>query len=530
MAEDDAEPELSTDPGSGDEVIALREAVERLTESMQRHQLLADNVTDVVIIASLDGHIEWISSAVNRMLGWQPSELIGHVLMDLVHPDDTSQIQREGETLDRSGVTAFQARLREAGGGYRWMQHRGRLVYDSDGRPTQLVGSWRDIESEHAARALLRASEEHYRLLVDNTTDVLMLIGLNRVIQWISSSCRTTLGVEPEDVVGRPTADWIHPDDYAATRTSIESAIAAGLDTKNNLRLRMTDGSYRWFEAVGRTATTTGDHSTMRIVRVRDIDAEHNALTALAVSQEELRAAAAHKDAFIRSLSHELRNPLSTVENALWLLEQLPADSAQAAQVLGTARRQASQLAHLVDDLLDVTRLAQNKITLEAREVDLIGLLRRVQADAAPHFTDKGIEFHVSLPDEPLLLSADPVRLTQAIDNLLHNAAKFTEPGGSVRSTLDVDTDSAEVVITIRDDGHGIDPHDLPHIFEAFSQAQTAPGGTRGGLGLGLAIVSNIVALHGGSVTATSPGLEQGAEFQIRLPLRAAPPPEGAED
>jgi PAS domain S-box-containing protein len=234
-------------------------------------------------------------------------------------------------------------------------------------------------------------------------------------------------------------------------------------------------------------------------------------------AEEALRTADRRKDEFIATLSHELRNPLAPIRNCLYILERVPSGSEQAQRALSTINRQAEQLVRLVDDLLDVVRITKGKSRLSRDKLDLALLMRQAAEDYQHILAAQGIRFEVDIPREPCPVLGDATRLVQTAGNLLGNAAKFTSTGGRVRLALA--TEGGEAVVTVADDGPGIEPALLETLFEPFAQAEQPSARGRGGLGLGLALVKGFVEMHGGRVTAASQGPGTGATFTVRLPL-----------
>jgi PAS domain S-box-containing protein len=234
-------------------------------------------------------------------------------------------------------------------------------------------------------------------------------------------------------------------------------------------------------------------------------------------AEQALRESDRRKSEFIAMLSHELRNPLAPVRNALWILENTErADQATAARA--TINRQVMHLTRIVDDLLDVTRVARGKIELQKARVDLGDLVRRAVDDYRTLFSSRDVSLVLRIEAGPLAVDADSARLAQVLGNLLHNAAKFTSPGGRTEVLVALDRPGT-ALLQVRDDGAGIAPELLQNLFEAFTQGETTLARSRGGLGLGLALVRGLVELHGGSVQASSDGPGRGAEFLVRIPL-----------
>jgi two-component system, chemotaxis family, CheB/CheR fusion protein len=238
-------------------------------------------------------------------------------------------------------------------------------------------------------------------------------------------------------------------------------------------------------------------------------------------AEQALRDADRRKDAFLAVLSHELRNPLAPIRSSLHVIEHVPSGDPAAAAAHDIIARQVGHLARLVDDLLDVTRIANGKLQVERRPLDLGDLARRTAEDHRDLFAAREVALEVALPDEPVWIEGDATRLAQVIGNLLQNSAKFTSSGDSVRLSLEGTDGSA--VLRVRDTGVGIEPAMIPRLFHAFSQADTTLNRRLGGLGLGLALVKGLVETHGGTIDASSGGKGKGAEFVVRLPLAAAP-------
>jgi signal transduction histidine kinase len=230
-----------------------------------------------------------------------------------------------------------------------------------------------------------------------------------------------------------------------------------------------------------------------------------------------LQAADRRKDEFLAMLSHELRNPLAPIRNSIYILNHFDAGSEQAGHARQIIERQTQHIARLVDDLLDVTRIARGKIELRRSRVDLTELVQRTVQDYTPVFEQFGIVLSTSLPGHPVWASVDATRVAQLVGNLLQNAAKFTPAAGRVDLSLRTVEGWAE--IRISDTGAGIPSELLPSLFEPFMQGKQSLARTEGGLGLGLALVKGIVELHQGSVWAESEGLGKGSVFTVRLAL-----------
>ncbi len=229
------------------------------------------------------------------------------------------------------------------------------------------------------------------------------------------------------------------------------------------------------------------------------------------------------KNEFLAMLAHELRNPLAPMRNAVGVLKALGTLEPNVAKFRDMIDRQVTHMVRLVDDLLDMSRLARGKILLRHERLDLTRLVRDTVEDYRSLLAEHNVGLEARLPDEPLGVSGDGTRLSQVLGNVLHNASKFTPAGGSVTVELRAESDIA--VLSVRDTGIGMEPQMLERVFETFSQADSSLDRSRGGLGLGLSLVRGLVELHGGNVQAASAGLGQGTEITIRLRLAGSPPP-----
>ncbi|MBC7781105.1 MAG: response regulator [Proteobacteria bacterium] len=229
------------------------------------------------------------------------------------------------------------------------------------------------------------------------------------------------------------------------------------------------------------------------------------------------------KDRFLAVLSHELRNPLNPIRNAVAVLRLAKSDPAKVTWAGEVIDRQARVLSRLLDDLLDVARITQDKIELRLQVIDIASAVAMASETARAGFEANRQSFEIALPDAPIYVHADPTRLAQVLSNILNNAAKYTDQGGTVR--LSVRRTGADVVVSIKDSGVGIAPEDLSSVFDMFNQVAAQSSRAGGGLGIGLALVRALIELHGGTVSARSPGLGQGSEFVVTLPTVPAPAP-----
>ena len=241
-------------------------------------------------------------------------------------------------------------------------------------------------------------------------------------------------------------------------------------------------------------------------------------------AEEGLQLADKRKDEFLATLAHELRNPLAPIRNGLQLLK-LTTDPATWQQAREMMERQLGQMVRLVDDLLDISRITCNKLELRKAPVELWAVVQSAVETARPQIEGSGHALAVTLPPQPIHLHADLTRLAQVFWNLLNNSAKFTEPGG--RISLTVEVEGGEAVVTVQDNGIGVPAESQPNPFEMFSQVDRSLERAQGGLGIGLALVKGLTEAHGGRVEVHSEGAGHGCTFIVRLPVTQRQPPAG---
>jgi PAS domain S-box-containing protein len=315
----------------------------------------------------------------------------------------------------------------------------------------------------------------------------------------------------------------IHPEDRERVLSSITRTVETRADHHIVYRIVRPDGQVRWVEAHGRVLSDQAGVPKRMVGVCVDVTERRRSEEQLRQMVLALRDADQRKDQFLAMLAHELRNPLGPMVNATYLLRVPGVDEHVAASARDILDRQVRHMARLLDDLLDVSRITRGKIEFCRELVDLTALAREVVGDHLETFRAAELTLELSMPAGPLVVYADRARLAQIVGNLLSNALKFSQAGQSVRVRVAGDPPSRHALLTVRDEGAGIEPALLDSIFEPFVQAETSLSRPRGGLGLGLAVVKGLVALHGGRVSAWSEGPGQGAELRVELPLHAGP-------
>jgi PAS domain S-box-containing protein len=377
----------------------------------------------------------------------------------------------------------------------------------------ELIANVNALLRMRQTQSALRDSEERFRQLTDNIEDVFWMFSVPaRALEYVSPAYATIWG-RPVEALERDPATWmaaVHPDDRAYV-ASLWDALPATPHYDAEFRVTMPDGSLRWVR--DRLFPVRGSRDEVyRVARMTSDITRRKEMEAL------LRAADANKNEFLATLAHELRNPLSPIRNAAALLGASGNGAferqARAREVI---TRQVDHLAHLVDDLLDVARISEGKIALRQEEVELKGVIAQAVETAGPLIAAREHRLEVIQPERRIWLMGDSVRLAQSMGNLLHNAAKFTPKGGRIR--VEVTLQDSVVRIAVQDNGIGIAEDNLSRIFGMFAQAAVPPDRAPEGLGIGLSLVSRLLEMHGGRLSATSPGIGLGSTFTVELPV-----------
>jgi PAS domain S-box-containing protein len=411
--------------------------------------------------------------------------------------------------------------------------------------------------------AQLRKAEARYRALVEHIPAVTFLASLDADAHelYVSPQIESLLGFSQEEWLANPILWYtqLHPDDRSRWHDEFARTCATGVEFYSEYRFLARDGRVVWVhgeakvvrddagrplfiqgiafditerkraeEALqrmndeletlveARTAQLANANAALRV----EIAERGRLQEALRQRAEQLAAEGRRKDEFLAMLAHELRNPLAPIRNAAQILRLVAPAHPAMCRAEDTIERQVAHMARLIDDLLDVSRISRGKILLRREPLDLAPLVRQAVADYRPLMEQAGLRLAVELPGQPLWLSGDPTRLAQVVSNLLHNANKFCDAGGLVTVRLWAEPDARTAVLSVGDTGIGMGPDILARLFEPFSQADRSLDRSRGGLGLGLALVKGLVELHGGTVAAASPGEGAGSELTVRLPLK----------
>jgi PAS domain S-box-containing protein len=371
--------------------------------------------------------------------------------------------------------------------------------------------------------SIMREAAKFLNAWIESVRDYAIFLVDRRgsVASW-NAGAERILGYGEAEILGRPAALLFTPEDRArgAPEWEMREALRVGRASNDRWHLRK-DGSRLWCSGVITLLKDEAGEPSLFVKSMRDMTERKYLEEELRRRADELQEADRHKNEFLATLSHELRNPLAPISNALYILRHGDEvyDEAEVEQATEMIERQVALIKRLVDDLMDVSRVATRKVRLQVERFPLGHVLAAAAEAVKPLVAERRHQLTVRIDTEPILIEADATRLEQVIVNLLTNAAKYTDPGGSI--VLTGAREGAEAVIRVRDDGIGIASDLLPDVFDLFRQAEHSLDRTRGGLGIGLALARSLVELHGGTIRADSEGIGEGTEFTVRLPVLA---------
>jgi PAS domain S-box-containing protein len=459
-------------------------------------------------------------------------------LAEYLHPDDAPAFREALETaLHGGGRFRFEGRFRRRSDGeLRWIEFNGLVRPAADGAPLSILGTGADITDRKRVEAREREAATEARAAAEANAKFRAFFEQGSYFAGVMMPDGTLLeanrlsldacGYTRDEVIGRKFWDcgWWNrsPALMDLVRKGCAQA-AQGRVFQCETPYFVADGRQRLVDLI--LAPVTDDAG--RVLYIAPTGAD---ITERKRAEEELRRLAAElsesdrqKNEFLATLAHELRNPLAPLQNGLHIMRRADADAAAVTRARVMMERQLGHMVRLVNDLLDIARVSSGKVDLRKQRVTLQAVIESALESSADSMEAGGHHLAVELPEEPLVLDADPTRLAQALGNLLNNAAKYTPPGG--RIVLAARREAAQVVVSVTDSGIGIPAESLPTVFDIFTQVGRNMHRAQGGLGVGLSLVRRLVDLHGGSVTGISAGAGQGSTFIVRLPLADAAGP-----
>ena len=502
---------------------ALRQSEERLRALHERLRIHVETTPLALVEWDAEYRVAAFSPRAEQMFGWRAEEVVGRRIDEIpwIPEEDwpsVGAVMRDMSSGARPTNVNANRNFRKDGSTI-YCEWYNSTVRGDGGQLVSVLSLVLDVTERKRAEEALRESEQMLRALADSMPQLAWTAQPDGYITWYNRRWYEYTGTTPEQMEGWGWQVVHDPATLPDVLRRWKRSIATGTAFDMEFPLRGANGKFRRF--------------LTRVFPLADQDGKvlrwfgtNTDVTELVEAQDALREAARHKDEFLGMLSHELRNPLSPIRNSVYILEHVDPTAEQAKRARSVITRQTEHLTRLVDDLLDVTRIARGKIELRRSRLDLREVVLRAGDDFRLMLEDRGVAFRTALPEAKVWADADATRITQIVGNLLHNAAKFTRRGDEVTLSLQAVEDCAQ--IRVRDTGAGLDATLLPTVFEPFVQGERTLARTEGGLGLGLALVRGIAELHDGSVRAESAGKGRGADFIVRLPLLEPAVPEDA--
>jgi PAS domain S-box-containing protein len=388
-------------------------------------------------------------------------------------------------------------------------------IRDEAGRVLFLAPTGVDITDRKRAEA----DREKFVTLVENSTDFIGMCDLEGIPFFVNRAGLEMVGLDDlEEARHVAVASFFFPEDQSRLMQEFFPSVLEKGHGEIDVRFRhFKTGDARWMAYKVLTLPDADGRPIAFATVSQDVTERRRMEDTLRGMAADLSEADRRKNEFLAMLAHELRNPLAPISNAAQALRLGGGDGETLRSASEMLERQVAQMARLVDDLLDMSRISRGKIELRKERVELTPIVEQAVEAVRAQYKSMNHELTVSVPPTPVHLNVDPARLTQVVGNLLNNACKFTEKGGHV--SLTVEDYGEQVVIRVKDNGIGIAAEDLPRLFEMFAQVDTSLERSRDGLGIGLTLVKTLVEMHGGTVEAHSDGLGEGSEFAIRLPV-----------
>ena len=500
---------------------ALKRSEEAITTARDYAEAIVETVRDPLVILDSELRVHTASRAFYHDFGGSPADSEGVFFGDLTHgrwniPELLGKL--EDILPKQRAFSNLEMTLYVEQRGTRTLLLRGRSLAET-GLRARILLTLEDITERRHTEDELRFVEERLRFVMDSMPQKIVTAAPNGHLDYFNSQWTEFTGLSVQQIERLGWRAFVHPDDVDETLLRWKQSVDTGELFQLEHRLRRADGEYRWHSSRILPMRAGDGPVVLWIGSNTDFDDYKQAASTSRKLADDLGASDRRKDEFLALLAHELRNPLAPIRNGLHVLRLTGGSS----EIVLMMERQVGQLVRLVDDLLDVSRISHGKIELRKTRIELAAVVRHAVESIRPLADLLGHELTVTLPAAPIFVPGDSARLIQALENLLNNACKFTEPGGHVWLTIERAGDHA--VVSVRDSGVGIAADDQSRIFDMFVQVDRSLERVVSGLGIGLTLVKNLVEMHDGSVEVHSAGVGQGSLFVVRVPADAGTNP-----
>jgi PAS domain S-box-containing protein len=482
---------------------ALAESEEALRRTNDKLRATIDSITDGLLVLDRDWRYTLVSERAAKIIGINADDLVGGCVWELFpHAEGTRFYEGYHQAMSSGQPTHFEEYYPHPID--KWL---GCHCYPS---ADELTVYFRDVSEQRRADEALRESSALLRAISDTSVDMIYAKDERGRMRFANPATLALIGKPVDQVLGRTDAEFLNDKDVARRVMENDRRV---MDTGDSGELEeivpLPDGQEKiWLSRKLPFLDERG-----QVVGLLGISRD---ITDRKRAEQELREANLRKDEFLAMLAHELRNPLAPITTGAQLLELFAHDENRVRQASKIISRQAAHMVELVDDLLDVSRVTRGLIELQKAHIDIKSVLAHAVEQARPLIESRNHEFTTRMASAHVFVHGDRTRLVQAISNLLNNAAKYTPAGGQILLALSVDESRVKVCVT--DSGVGIGADLLPKVFDLFTQGERSPDRAQGGLGLGLALVKSITAMHGGEVSAASDGPGMGSTFTMSLP------------
>ena len=524
---------------------ALARQAEELQQQREWFEVTLASIGDAVITTDTSGNVTYLNGVAEAMTGWSSSEAKGKPLERVFQIVNENTRQPVGNPIHKVlqsglivGLANHTALIRRSDQEVLAIEDSAAPIRNSIGEIAGAVMVFRDVTARRRAEAATEEIRRHLAAVVESSDDAIISKDLNGIlISWNPGAVRM-FGYRPEEAIGR-SITLIIPPDHLNEEPAILERLRRGerIDHYETVRQRkdgtlidvslsvspIRDGNGKVIGAAKIARDIT--HQKRAEAQLRDLyQAAQREIKNRERAEIALRDNDRRKDEFLATLAHELRNPLAPIRQAALISKAAAATDAQKRWSHDVINRQVHNMALLLDDLLDISRVTRGTLELRTQLTELAAIVDAAIETARPLIEAKRHRFAVHMPPEPVRLVADPLRLAQVLANLLTNAAKYTDPQGQI--TLRAASTADSITISVTDTGIGIPPDALEEVFAMFSQVKSAQDRSEGGLGIGLALAKGLVELHKGKLEVRSAGNGLGSEFVVRLPshmLHVAP-------